>query len=128
LEISVSELKDPRVLFAAERTLLGWTRTSLALITIGFLVERSAFLIGAFAPQYATAGATGTIFWLGLAFIALGAFSALFASRQYLVALRSLSSDEYPPGYNARWSIAVNIIVAILGILLAVAVFASSAS
>ena len=29
---------DPRVLFAAERTLLAWVRTGLALMGFGFLV------------------------------------------------------------------------------------------
>lgn len=31
---------DPRVLFAAERTLFVWTRTGISLMAFGFVVER----------------------------------------------------------------------------------------
>jgi putative membrane protein len=31
---------DPRVFFAAERTLLAWIRTALALMGLGFVVAR----------------------------------------------------------------------------------------
>ncbi len=35
---------DPRVFFAAERTLLAWLRTGLTIIAIGFLISRFGLL------------------------------------------------------------------------------------
>jgi len=37
---NMSNLNDPRVLFAAERTLFAWNRTSLSLMAFGFVIER----------------------------------------------------------------------------------------
>jgi putative membrane protein len=119
----VSDLKDPRVLFAAERTLLAWNRTSLALIAFGFVLERAAILIELLSPDSAAAGTSGASFWLGLAFIALGVFAAAWSSKQYLTLLETLSPAEFPPGYGTRWGVAVNVIVALLGAGLMVALF-----
>jgi putative membrane protein len=38
-------LGDPRVLFAAERTLLAWQGTSIASMGFGFVVERFGLLL-----------------------------------------------------------------------------------
>jgi uncharacterized membrane protein YidH (DUF202 family) len=36
----MSKLNDPRVLFATERTLLAWNRTSISIMAFGFVIER----------------------------------------------------------------------------------------
>lgn len=115
----MSDLDDPRVLFAAERTMLAWNRTSLVLITFGFMVERSNILLTLLAPERADPVAARVIFWLGIAFIALGAFSAAYSSRQYLTVLRTLSPSEFPSGYRVVWGLMVNLLVALLGMVLA---------
>lgn len=119
----MSDLKDPRVLFAAERTLLAWNRTSLALVAFGFVVERAGLMLRVLAPVTETGEKTGLTFWIGLGFILLGAVIALYAALQYARVLRTLSPVEFPPGYNARWGIVVNVIVAILSIALIAALF-----
>ncbi len=116
----MSELKDPRVLFAAERTLLAWNRTSLSLIAFGFVIERAGLLMHYLEPTGAHAAQLTLTFWLGISFIALGAVASAYSARQYSVVLRTLTLAEIQPGYTMRWGIAVNCIVAALGLFLVI--------
>lgn len=115
----MSDLNDPRVLFAAERTLLAWNRTSLVLIAFGFMVERAHILLQVVSPEQTDPVRDTVTFWLGIAFIVLGAFSAAWSSRQYLAVLRTLTPAEFPSGYRVTWGLFVNLVIALLGLVLA---------
>lgn len=113
----MSNLNDPRVFFAAERTLLAWHSVSLALIAFGFLIERSGLLLQALAPQEAMARENRFTFWAGLVFILLGAFAASAAVVQYRALLRNLKPVEIPEGYRVHLGSFINLVVAATGVV-----------
>ncbi|MDD5274272.1 MAG: DUF202 domain-containing protein [Methylovulum sp.] len=112
----MSELNDPRVFFAAERTLLAWNRTSLTLMAFGFVIERFGLFVRILLPQQSTASA----FWIGLGFILLGALAAVMAVSQYRKVLRTLKPIEIPTGYRSGFGVFINLMVATLGLALVV--------
>jgi putative membrane protein len=114
----MSDLNDPRVLFAAERTLLAWSRTSLTLMAFGFVIERFGLFVRMLQAAEHTPVTRGLSFWLGLTFIATGALAALLGVQQFRTVLRTLRPIEIPTGYRPRVGIYANLLVAVLGFLL----------
>ncbi|HMS26934.1 MAG TPA: DUF202 domain-containing protein [Burkholderiaceae bacterium] len=119
----MSDLNDPRVFFAAERTLLAWNRTSLTLMAFGFMIERFGLFVHMLMPQKGEMLQRGFSFWIGLAFILLGAFAAGAAIVQYRAVLRTLKPIEIPTGYRVNIGVFVNLIVTLLSLGLAVYLF-----
>lgn len=124
----MSDLNDPRVFFAAERTLLAWNRTALTLMAFGFVIERFGLFIHMLMPngQASHAMQRGMSFWIGLAFITLGAFASAGAIIQYHRVLRTLKPVEIPIGYNTQMAVLVNLLVAGLGLGLTAYLFAGA--
>ena len=117
----MSELNDPRVFFAAERTLLAWNRTSLTLMAFGFVIERFGLFLHLLTPGMPVG--RGISFWVGIAFILLGAYSAGAATAQYRKVLKTLKPVEIPDGYSVNGGAIINLLVALLGIALVVYLF-----
>ena len=113
----MSDLNDPRVLFAAERTLLAWSRTCAGLMAFGFLIERGGMVVNGPASR-------GTL-WIGVAFVLVGVVLSGLSAVHYRQAVASLRPVEIPPGYWVNFSVLVSTVVGLLGLALAAYLVAS---
>jgi len=113
--------KDPRVYMAAERTLLAWIRTGLALMGFGFVVARfGLFLSELKAMQPALQiSSFGFSLWVGTALIAIGVLVNIGSAMQHVYTIRTLNRGEYD-GKPSSAAIAVAVILAVVGTAMAI--------
>jgi putative membrane protein len=117
-------MNDPRVFFAAERTLLAWVRTGLGVMALGFVVERFGLFLGILGMQAGLRPSAGhstlvsTV--IGVALALAGALVIALEARQYVRYVRMLPADDLPPGYRVGLAPFMASLVAALGAALAV--------
>ena len=90
---------DPRVFFAAERTLLAWVRTALGLVGLGFVVAKFGLFLRLMRPDAEHRTHPWSI-GIGVALAVAAACAAAVATWQYRRFCRALPAHELPPNYR----------------------------
>jgi putative membrane protein len=110
---------DPRILFAAVRTLLAWQRSSVALMGFGFVIERFNLFLSALRhePQNASHHLFSAL--VGVLLILLGAGVAFVSAMTYRRFVKTLPRDAIPPGYPLAFGALINLAVALAGLVVA---------
>ena len=112
---------DPRVFFAAERTLLAWLRTGLTIVVIGFVVARFGLFVRLLSLQLhlsPISGSSPLSAILGIIFVVVGSIAILIASIQHHRFVATLSPPDLPPAYSRSMAVALSLLVAMLGLML----------
>jgi putative membrane protein len=114
----VSSDEDPRIFFAAERTLLAWVRTGLTVMGLGFVVARFGLFLRALRQGADASPSLGSTV-IGVGLVLLGSAALALAAWQHVRYCRSLEPAARPRIYAASWSVWFAAALAIVGIVLA---------
>ncbi len=116
----MSYTADPRVLFAAERTLLAWQRSAIALMGFGFVVERFGLFLQMATHQPESGAHRIFSLGFGVLLLLLGAAVALISARQFRQIAKNLDPSVVPPGYWTQIGVALNVVLAVIATVFAV--------
>lgn len=115
-----ADVEDPRIYFAAERTLLAWVRTGIAIMAFGFVVARFGLFMqwlpaegGAVAPLQLSS-------YLGSALVVLGAVAIAAGAMEYRRYYRTLPPADLPSPRASRLPLMLAWLLVGLGIMLVV--------
>jgi putative membrane protein len=115
---------DPRVYFAAERTMLAWLRTGIAIMAFGFVVARFGLflrLLHAGADSGASHEASS---YLGAALVGIGIIATAGGAVQYQRFCRALHSEDLPRSASPRFVLGLSWALVVMGAALAIILLA----
>ena len=115
------EALDPRVYFAAERTLLAWVRTGLAMMGFGFVVARFGLFLRELAAMKDVSPHQHSAFslWMGTTLVVLGVAVNLAAAVMHWHTVRLLEQGQPIRFRPISLGLVVALLLRVLGLLMA---------
>jgi putative membrane protein len=111
---------DPRVYFAAERTLLAWLRTGVAVMAFGFVVARFGLFLRLLQAQGGPELGHGVSPYLGAVLVILGMIATAGGALQYQRYVRALPRRDRPPTSSPGFVLGLSWSLVVVGLVLAV--------
>jgi uncharacterized protein (DUF302 family)/uncharacterized membrane protein YidH (DUF202 family) len=107
---------------AAERTLLAWIRTGLALMGFGFVLARFGLFLQQlqFMQPAPSEQSSGLSLWFGIALITVGVIVNGFAGWHHLRLVRELDRNETSHSRPSTQAVAIAFFLALVGLAMAI--------
>src|SRR5690242_16469938 len=111
----MSDPNDPRIYFAAERTLLAWIRTGLTVIGLGFVVARFGLFLRLMRDVPSPAASAGSTL-IGVGLVVLGSTAIGVAAWQHARFWRALGTSYQTNRTVMRWSVIFASLISVIGL------------
>jgi putative membrane protein len=111
---------DPRVYFAAERTMLAWLRTGIAVMAFGFVVARFGLFLRLLPGQGNRGPSHGLSQFLGAALVGLGIVATAGGAWQYRCFVARLPPADRPSTSSPRLTLILAWALVVIGLVLGV--------